>query len=545
MALNRKAIGIYSMKIFGKRKLVSEINDVDLVLLSLGGDRDAFCEIVSRYQNLLCSLAYSAVRDIKHSEDIAQESFIEAWKKLDTLKDPEKLKSWLCGILRFKVSRYFRKQDNKPTENVDILDNHTADNEHLEDATIKEQEHALLWQTLEKMDETYREPLILFYREQQSVERVASVLDLSLDTTKQRLSRGRKMLKAAMTTLVEDTLKNSKPGIGFTSAVLFAINGIAPPAKAAAIAGSATKASSVFKLTSIIIFLASISGLISAFFGVKASLKQSRTPQERLLVIKVTVAFFLAVIIYIIGMFSLKHFALSTGNHAVLYALSTQLLVILFVISYLYLAYRMLTKTKELRAKERIFNPQAFHRESDQKNSKHREYKSRIKILGVPLFHFQFGTPEKDDKAAVGWIAGGSTAYGLVFAWGGVATAPISVGIISFGIISIGAVGFGLLGLGTIGIGVIGFGASAIGYKAYGSLSALGWESAFSGGFAMAKEAAMAPIAFAEHVNNEYASSIINLNLLEHSYQWVLGFMTILVIVPAVWHSRKVQQRMK
>ena len=110
------------MSIFTKRNPIAAANDTALVMSSLGGDRNAFCEIVTRYQNLLCSLAYSAVGDIKHSEDIAQEVFVEAWKKLDTLLDPEKLKSWLCGILRFKVSHYRRKEQRQPLKDAQELD---------------------------------------------------------------------------------------------------------------------------------------------------------------------------------------------------------------------------------------------------------------------------------------------------------------------------------------------------------------------------------------------------------------------------------------
>jgi hypothetical protein len=205
----------------------------------------------------------------------------------------------------------------------------------------------------------------------------------------------------------------------------------------------------------------------------------------------------------------------------------------------------MFKQTQKLRAQERLFEPHAFHRQADQKGSKQHEYKSQLSVFGTPLFHFKFGTLELDDKPAVGWIAGGSKAYGLIFAWGGVAIAPISVGIVSVGVVSIGAVGFGLIGIGTVGIGIIGFGASAIAYKAYGSLSALGWESAFSNGFSIAKDAAIAPVAYAAEVNNELAADITNLTLLAQNYQWVLAFIAIIVIIPSIWHSHKVRQRMR
>lgn len=540
------------MSIFRKRHSITDTNDANLVMLSLGGDREAFCEIVSRYQNLLCSLAYSSVGDIKYSEDISQETFVEAWKKLDTLKDPEKLKAWLCGILRFKVSRFRRKEGTQPIKGASEFEEHDVphtENEKMEDAAIRKQEQALLWQTLDKMDGTYREPLILFYREQQSVERVAAELDLSLDTTKQRLSRGRKLLKRAMISFVEDTLTKSKPGVGFTAGVLAAISGIAPPAKAAAFGAGAVQAGTFFKLATFLTLLASFSGVISSFFGLRASLDQSRTQQERQHAIKVVAMFMLFAIVYVLGMYTLKYLALNSNSHTYdslqFYATASQFLVFTFVASYLYLVHRMFKVTQNLRAQERIFNPQAFHRQADQVGSKDHEYKSKLSLFGTPLFHFKFGMSEIGDKPAVGWIAGGSKAYGLFFAWGGVAIAPISVGIISVGVISVGAVGFGLVAIGTVAIGIIGFGASAIGYKAYGSLSALGWESAWSNGFSIAKDAALAPVAFAEQVNNEQAADISNLTLLGQSYQWILAFIAIVVIIPSIWHSYKVRQRMK
>jgi len=67
--------------------------DADLVTQSLVGDRDAFGKIVSRHQSLLCSLAYSATGSLSQSEDLAQETFVVAWKQLPGLREPEKLRS--------------------------------------------------------------------------------------------------------------------------------------------------------------------------------------------------------------------------------------------------------------------------------------------------------------------------------------------------------------------------------------------------------------------------------------------------------------------
>ena len=65
-------------------------NDADLVAATLTGDREAFGQIVARYQ----SLAYSATGSLGQSEDLAQEIFITAWKHLRVLREPDKLRAW-------------------------------------------------------------------------------------------------------------------------------------------------------------------------------------------------------------------------------------------------------------------------------------------------------------------------------------------------------------------------------------------------------------------------------------------------------------------
>lgn len=539
------------MNIFKKRPQPASSNDSALVMASLGGDKDAFCEIVSRYQNLLCSLAYSSLGDLKYSEDVTQEAFVEAWKKLDSLRDPEKLKSWLCGILRYKVSHFRRKEAHQPIKDASELDQLDEQSEtqssqrKVEDQAISAQQQALLWQALEKMPETYREPLILFYREHRSVEYVASQLDLTEDTVKQRLSRGRKQLQKAMITFVEDTLTKSKQGTAFTVAVMAAIHGISPPVKASIIGTGAVKGGLLFKWASLLVLLASFAGVISSYFGLRAALDQSRTERERKRTIIAVSQFFGMVIVYVIAIVGLKPLALHYGFPAWFSIGASQFVVIGFIISYLLLCKKMLRDTRRVRAQERIFHPEAFTGEADQVNAKQREFKSRLRLAGVPLLHFRFGMPEEGDKPIVGWIAGGDLAYGYLFAWGGVAVAPISVGIIAVGLISIGAVGFGLFGIGTVAVGAIAFGSSAIGYKAYSSFSSLGWESAFSNGFSIAKDAAIGPIAFAQEINSPMAASLTNLALLEQSYLWVLAAIAIFVIVPAVLYSNKVRERMR
>src|SRR3954469_13361339 len=109
----------------GDMKTLSEnmaLNDAQLVELCLTGNRDAFGRVVARYQSLICGIAYSACGDVGRSEDLAQDTFIAAWRDLQSLKEPGKLKGWLCGIIRNLVNNSHRRESRTPTAQADLLD---------------------------------------------------------------------------------------------------------------------------------------------------------------------------------------------------------------------------------------------------------------------------------------------------------------------------------------------------------------------------------------------------------------------------------------
>jgi DNA-directed RNA polymerase specialized sigma24 family protein len=74
------------------------VTDEELWRLACEGDRDAFTRIVRRYQCLVCSITYGACGALGIAEDMAQETFITAWTGLKDLREPSKLRQWLCGI---------------------------------------------------------------------------------------------------------------------------------------------------------------------------------------------------------------------------------------------------------------------------------------------------------------------------------------------------------------------------------------------------------------------------------------------------------------
>ncbi len=258
--------------------------DAELVSASLEGDREAYGRIVTRYQSLVCSLAYSATGSVTQSEDLAQETFLEAWKNLAGLREPQKLRSWLCGIARNRIHQAVRIERREPSHQAEPLENLAlapCPEPLPPEQAISREEAELLWRTLEQLPETYRLPLVLFYREHQSVEMVARNLDLSEEAARQRLSRARKLLQGEVQAFVETALSRTSPGKAFTLGVIAALPLVATSAKAAsgvAVAKGAAAAKSLF-------LLPLLSGLASMLGSVALSWKfaadDAQTPVER------------------------------------------------------------------------------------------------------------------------------------------------------------------------------------------------------------------------------------------------------------------------
>jgi len=216
----------------------ADINDAELVAGSLDGNRDGFRLIVERYQTLIASLAYCATGNVSRSEDLAQETFVSAWKQLAELREPAKLRPWLCSIARSLISKEFRRQGREPdhaAESLEAVDEWASPEPLPPDQVISNEEKAILWRSLEHIPEIYREPLVLFYREHQSIEAVAQDLGLSEDAVKQRLSRGRKLLQERFLAFVAGALKQTSPGKAFTLGVIAALPLLATTAKAATV----------------------------------------------------------------------------------------------------------------------------------------------------------------------------------------------------------------------------------------------------------------------------------------------------------------------
>ena len=154
-----------------------------------------FEEIVNQYQRDLVNFHYRFVGNRPEAEDLAQETFIKAYKKFDTLKEPDKFKSWLFQIGRNTVIDFFRRNKNKAfAMDSTILEN-------IPDTTVDYQERVASMEVTKELDRCIgqlvkgdRAIIKLLYYEGFSYKEISDLLNINENTLKSRLHRARKIL---------------------------------------------------------------------------------------------------------------------------------------------------------------------------------------------------------------------------------------------------------------------------------------------------------------------------------------------------------------
>ncbi|MPY21518.1 sigma-70 family RNA polymerase sigma factor [Shewanella psychropiezotolerans] len=150
-----------------------------------------------RYDSLVRALhadifryAYWLCGDKHIAEDITQETFLRAWRSLESLKDDKAAKAWLITIVRRENARRFER---KQFDYSDIEQEQLED--HISTSTEDNAEQHLIRRQISKLEIEYREPLILQVIGGFSGEEIAKILDLNRNTVMTRLFRARNQLK--------------------------------------------------------------------------------------------------------------------------------------------------------------------------------------------------------------------------------------------------------------------------------------------------------------------------------------------------------------
>ena len=178
-----------------------ERDDVELIQEVLSGDEAAFSDLVQKYQKSVHALAWRKIGDFHIAEEITQDAFLQAYKKLAALKNPNQFAGWLYVIADRLCKAWFRKK-RIHTQSLETISVETLERaayadyacEQREDAAV-ENRRKIVQKLMEKLPESERTVMVLHYLGEMSCEAISKFLGVSPNTVKSRLKRARKRLQ--------------------------------------------------------------------------------------------------------------------------------------------------------------------------------------------------------------------------------------------------------------------------------------------------------------------------------------------------------------
>ncbi len=180
----------------------SRASDAAIVAEVLEGETEAFGELVNRYKNLVASFIAARVASTE-VEDLAQDTFLRAFRMLASLRDPAAFSSWLLGIANHVCVDWHRSRrkvaslDDEGLQELgaEALVPHRSPVGQPDAEAEQAEAVRLLLESLDRLPETYRVTLVLKHMDGLSCQEIAERLGLALGTVTSRLARAYKLLR--------------------------------------------------------------------------------------------------------------------------------------------------------------------------------------------------------------------------------------------------------------------------------------------------------------------------------------------------------------
>ena len=182
--------------------------DYELIQGCIEGNRDLFTELVRRYKNLVYSVILRMVNDREEANDLAQDVFIKIYKNLDKYYPEYKFSTWVIRIATNHVIDYRRKkkQETVPIEDVEFS---LRTEESPESAYIRHEQKEELKKIVGDLPDMYKIPIMLYHEQGLSYQEISDIINEPLSKVKNRIFRGRRMLKESLMTL------NGRESVGY------------------------------------------------------------------------------------------------------------------------------------------------------------------------------------------------------------------------------------------------------------------------------------------------------------------------------------------
>ena len=150
-------------------------------------DKDTFCRLVRQNEKAMYSVSFSILSNESDAADAISEALYRAYKNLDTLKNEYAFKPWILRIVRNCAVELVRGNKNLLSIDDVEVEESSGENDIVTALTLRK--------AVEQLKQPYKEVVVLYYYEDLSIAQISKITGASVVTTKQQLSRARKMLR--------------------------------------------------------------------------------------------------------------------------------------------------------------------------------------------------------------------------------------------------------------------------------------------------------------------------------------------------------------
>ena len=187
-------------------------DDIQLIRRILSGDDTAFGALVEKHQNSIHALAWRKIGDFHIAEEITQDTFLQVYKNLSQLRNPNQLSGWMYVIANRLCLKWLEKNkpvmqslEDTPVEEIEKASytHHVAEQRETEHT---EHRHELVKKLLAKLPESERTVATLYYLGKMTTKEISKFLGVSVHTITSRLQRARKRLQKQQEALIQEVL---------------------------------------------------------------------------------------------------------------------------------------------------------------------------------------------------------------------------------------------------------------------------------------------------------------------------------------------------
>ncbi|MEL4455686.1 RNA polymerase sigma factor [Lutimonas vermicola] len=175
----------------------------------LQGDTNAFAYLINKYKDMAYTIAIKIVKSHEDAEEVAQDSFLKAYEKLDSFKGNSKFSTWLYTIVyRNSITKIRKKK--VATSDIDdyVMDNYSEGSDFPQIEAIKNgEQQKYVREAINRLPEKDAILITLFYMNESSIEEIEQITNLTQTNIKVKLFRARKKLNTELSLLLKEEVK--------------------------------------------------------------------------------------------------------------------------------------------------------------------------------------------------------------------------------------------------------------------------------------------------------------------------------------------------